>query len=235
MANVEVAGSSPITLASSRGRPISSSASRRAVTWRLASSSSRRPPGNEISPAWRRRSARRRVSTRWGSELLAQEQRARARRPGSRRGRLTPRGAAGTPSGGQVNPLNALLEHHVARRARGGRGIWPRSRAGARRARRAGRRAGEGPARTWSRTRGAAGLYSTVTSTWPRSQPLRWAYISIVIAVHDARLAASSSWGSGPASSPPAASGLVDDQLVIADLNGVPEPDPVPPCRRPHS
>jgi hypothetical protein len=36
---------------------------------------------------------------------------------------------------------------------------------------------------------------------------LRWAYISIVIAVHDARLAASSSSGEGPSSSPPALRG----------------------------
>src|SRR5919205_570787 len=41
----------------------------------------------------------------------------------------------------------------------------------------------------------------------PMSQPLRPAYISIVIAVHDARLAASSSCGLGPVSSPPFASG----------------------------
>src|SRR5436853_834286 len=39
------------------------------------------------------------------------------------------------------------------------------------------------------------------------SQPLRFAYISIVIAVHEARLAASSSWGLGPVSSPPFSSG----------------------------
>src|SRR2546423_6266996 len=41
----------------------------------------------------------------------------------------------------------------------------------------------------------------------PMSQPLRLAYISIVIAVHDARLAARSSWGLGPLSSPPFSSG----------------------------
>src|SRR5437762_2490253 len=39
----------------------------------------------------------------------------------------------------------------------------------------------------------SAGLYSTSTSTGPMSQPLRTAYISIVIAVHEARLTASSS------------------------------------------
>src|SRR5438105_6730761 len=41
----------------------------------------------------------------------------------------------------------------------------------------------------------------------PMSQPLRLAYISIVIAVHAARLAATSSWGLGPMSSPPFSSG----------------------------
>src|SRR5206468_12207588 len=41
----------------------------------------------------------------------------------------------------------------------------------------------------------------------PMSQPLRFAYISIVIAVHEARLAASSSCGLGPLSSPPVSSG----------------------------
>ena len=39
------------------------------------------------------------------------------------------------------------------------------------------------------------------------SQPLRWAYISIVIAVQEASAAASSSCGLGPRSSPPASSG----------------------------
>ncbi len=50
-----------------RDRPISSSASRSAVSVRSASPGSRRPPGKEISPAWRRRSARRLVKTAWGS------------------------------------------------------------------------------------------------------------------------------------------------------------------------
>src|SRR5437899_11047029 len=39
------------------------------------------------------------------------------------------------------------------------------------------------------------------------SQPWRLAYISIVTAVHDARLAASSSWGLGPSSVPPCSFG----------------------------
>jgi hypothetical protein len=49
----------------------------------------------------------------------------------------------------------------------------------------------------------SAAVYCAVTSMPPMSQPLRWAYISIVTAVHEARLAASSSWGSGPESPPP--------------------------------
>ena len=47
----------------SGGSPISSCASRSAVAPRSASPGSRRPPGNEISPAWRRRSSRRWVKT----------------------------------------------------------------------------------------------------------------------------------------------------------------------------
>src|SRR6266480_5088585 len=39
------------------------------------------------------------------------------------------------------------------------------------------------------------------------SQPLRFAYISMVIAVQKAKLAARSSWGLGPVSSPPFSSG----------------------------
>jgi hypothetical protein len=49
----------------------------------------------------------------------------------------------------------------------------------------------------------SAGVYSHATSRSPTSQPLRAAYISIVTAVHEARLAASSSCGLGPVSSPP--------------------------------
>ncbi len=52
-----------------------------------------------------------------------------------------------------------------------------------------------------------AGSYSTSTTTSPRSQPLRLAYISIVIALQEARLAASSSSGLGPASVPPWSAG----------------------------
>ena len=39
------------------------------------------------------------------------------------------------------------------------------------------------------------------------SQPLRWAYISIVTAVHEASAAASSSCGLGPSSWPPDSTG----------------------------
>ena len=53
------------------------------------------------------------------------------------------------------------------------------------------------------------------------SQPLRLAYISIVIALHEARLAASSSSGLGPASVPPWSDGLVGHQAVPADLDVV--------------
>ena len=51
------------------------------------------------------------------------------------------------------------------------------------------------------------------------SQPLRWAYISIVMAVQEARLAASSSCGLGPASSPPRSSGSSAVSSVVADLD----------------
>src|SRR3954452_16952675 len=60
---VGVGCSAPRISTASAGRPISSSASRSAVRTRSSSGSSWRPPGNEISPAWRRRSSRRRVKT----------------------------------------------------------------------------------------------------------------------------------------------------------------------------
>src|SRR5919106_6555985 len=61
--NVPTGGSAPTSSTSEAGSPISSSASRNAVVRRSSSGSSWRPPGNEISPAWRRRSARRSVNT----------------------------------------------------------------------------------------------------------------------------------------------------------------------------
>src|SRR3954447_16728542 len=48
---------------------------------------------------------------------------------------------------------------------------------------------------------------STSTSTSPRSQPLRSAYISVVIAVHAASAAPTVRVGEGPTSPPPSASG----------------------------
>src|SRR5438105_184614 len=69
------------------------------------------------------------------------------------------------------------------------------------------------PPRSWSVTIKVVGLprsacsYSHTTLTCPMSQPLRSAYISIVIAVHAARLAAKSSCGLGPWSAPPRSSG----------------------------
>ena len=63
MTNVGVGGSAPTISTASGGSPISSCASRSAVAVRSASSGSRRPPGNEISPAWRLRSSRRLVKT----------------------------------------------------------------------------------------------------------------------------------------------------------------------------
>ena len=53
------------------------------------------------------------------------------------------------------------------------------------------------------------------------SQPLRLAYISIVIALQEARLAASSSWGLGPASVPPWARGSSAVTRCAADLDVV--------------
>src|SRR4051812_43541892 len=61
--NVPTGGSAPHSSTSWVARPISSSASRSAVKRRSSSGSSWRPPGNEISPAWRRRSSRRLVKT----------------------------------------------------------------------------------------------------------------------------------------------------------------------------
>src|SRR5215204_5761314 len=62
---VPIGGSAPTISTLARERPISSTASRRAVS-SSSSPSSRRPPGNEISPAWRFRSERRSVKTRPG-------------------------------------------------------------------------------------------------------------------------------------------------------------------------
>ena len=68
-----IGGSAPTTSTASGASPISSSASRSAVVSSGSSGWSRRPPGNEISPAWRRRSWRRSVKTRPGSLGIAED------------------------------------------------------------------------------------------------------------------------------------------------------------------
>src|SRR3954451_11537809 len=125
---VGVGCSAPISSTPSGARPISSSASRSAVAHRSASSGSCRPPGNEISPAWRRRSARRRGSTTAGlpsaprnrgtstaASVRPWTSRAAAscvsRRTPSRssRNRARPAGLAG-----EGDALDPLVEHHLA-------------------------------------------------------------------------------------------------------------------------
>src|SRR4051812_14778007 len=64
----------------------------------------------------------------------------------------------------------------------------------------------------------SAGVYSHATSTPVMSQPLRLAYISIVTAVQEARLAASSSWGLGAVSVPPASCGSSIDSSWLRTL-----------------
>src|SRR3954465_5738362 len=112
------------TSSTARGdRPISSSASRRAVSRRSVSSSSWRPPGNEISPGWRRRSSRRRVKTAWSSpspsprysghrtaELIRPWTSRAAAASGSRR---TARRRSAT-SVREREPLDTLVEHDLA-------------------------------------------------------------------------------------------------------------------------
>ena len=84
------------------------------------------------------------------------------------------------------------------------------------------RRAGAGRARSGWGSRARPACTRTSTSTPPMSQPLRFAYISIVIAVHEARLAASSSCGLGPLSSPPASVGSSMLEVVTAHPHDVP-------------
>ena len=67
-------------------------------------------------------------------------------------------------------------------------------------------------------------MNSATTSSSPRSQPLRSAYISTVIAVHEASAVASSSVGFGPASLPPSVSGSSAISCVAAvdlDIVGI--------------
>src|SRR4029079_6602413 len=64
-------GSAPSTASDATSTPISSRVSRRAVAMRSASSASCRPPGNDISPAWRDSIAARSVNTSSGSSAPA--------------------------------------------------------------------------------------------------------------------------------------------------------------------
>ena len=107
----------------------------------------------------------------------------------------------------RLDALDPLLEDRPRRRACGGPGTWPRSPAAARPAPRCSPFGSRSTSLNWVGQPRSAGVYSHSTSTGPMSQPLRLAYISIVIAVHDARLAASSSCGLGPSSSPPCSGG----------------------------
>src|ERR671929_1241459 len=111
----------PTSSTSSGARPISSSASRSAVVRRSGSSSSWRPPGNEISPAWRRRSSRRRVKTAWSSPSLRYSGQSTAEliRPWTSRAaaasgsRRTARRRSAT-SVREREPLDTLVEHDLA-------------------------------------------------------------------------------------------------------------------------
>src|SRR4051794_14413091 len=103
------------------GRPISSSASRSAVSRRSVSSSSWRPPGNEISPGWRRRSSRRRVntacssppSTYSGTSTAASMRPCTSSAAASPASRRTERSARAS-SVRERDPFDALVEHHLA-------------------------------------------------------------------------------------------------------------------------
>ena len=94
-----------------RGSPISSSASRSAVVRRSASPSSARPPGNEISPAWRRRSSRRLVKTACSSPSSHVQRHEHARRWCARAPRAAPprAGSSSTPrSSSRTAPALAM-------------------------------------------------------------------------------------------------------------------------------
>src|SRR4051794_29107456 len=102
-------------------RPISSSDSRRAVTRRSDSSSSCRPPGNEISPAWRRRLSRRLVKTACSASSLRYSGTSTAelmrpwtsRAAASSASRRTARSRRAT-SVRERDALDTLVEHHLA-------------------------------------------------------------------------------------------------------------------------
>src|SRR3954447_6444553 len=108
----------------SDGRPISSSASRNAVSRRSLSSSSWRPPGKEISPACLRRSSRRRVNTACSAPSCTNSgtSTAASMRPwtsgaaasaGSSRTRRR-RAAQSDLVVGEFDALDTLVEYHLA-------------------------------------------------------------------------------------------------------------------------
>src|SRR3954454_7479677 len=121
---VGVGCNAPMISTASAGSPISSSASRSAVLTRSSSSWSWRPPGNEISPAWRRRSSRRRVKTACSAPSITNSgtSTAASMRPctssaaasaGSSRTRRS-RAAHSSLGLREFDKLDVLVEHHLA-------------------------------------------------------------------------------------------------------------------------
>src|SRR4051794_23006571 len=119
---VGVGCSAPTSSTSSGGRPISSWASRSAVARRSRSPGSARPPGKEISPAWRRRSERRRVrttcnassSSRYsGTSTAASTRPCTSSAAASAESSRTPRSAAARSSS-ERDALDTLVEHDLA-------------------------------------------------------------------------------------------------------------------------
>ena len=197
---METGGSSPSILTSARARPISSSASRSAVSRRSASSGSRLPAGKGDLARVVAQVGAAAGEHRVGLAARVAEQRHQHRRrnlilnPGQSaqavgRGGLEDGCAGGEPAGikravrmspGGGRSARGVPRTSPPRRACGARGTSPRSPADAPPARREGPPAAR---RLESVGRPAsAGVYSTATSTSPISQPLRAAYISSVIA-----------------------------------------------------
>src|SRR3954471_5957643 len=118
---VGVGWSAPMSSTSPASRPISSSDSRSAVPRRSVSSSSCRPPGNEISPAWRRMSSRRLVKTacsppplRYRGTRTAASMRPCTSSPAAAsESRRTPRRRSAT-SVRERDALDTLVEHDLA-------------------------------------------------------------------------------------------------------------------------
>src|SRR3954468_11284650 len=118
---VGVGWSAPMSSTSPASRPISSSDSRSAVRRRSVSSSSCRPPGNEISPAWRRMSSRRLVKTACSAPPLRERgtRPAASMRPctsspaAASESRRTPRRRSAT-SVRERDALDTLVEHDLA-------------------------------------------------------------------------------------------------------------------------